>query len=127
MADKNIDWRMSPVNVPQMQLLYCIRIQRSAIAVHLPCRYIHYVSKLPGSREAFEEQLAQFYGKHGATLVPPSILQIPLDCYVVFNAVAERGGFEGVSGTRYTELTTSVGADGGGGGRRGGVPTGDLP
>ena len=69
------------------------------------CRYIHYVSKLPDSRQAFEEQLAQFYAKHGAILTPPSILQIPLDCYIVFNAVAERGGYEGVSGTRHVELT----------------------
>ena len=78
----------------------------SPVIVHVTCRYIHYVSKLPDSRQAFEEQLAQFYGKHGAILTPPSILQIPLDCYTVFNAVAERGGYEGVSGTRYVELTT---------------------
>ena len=64
------------------------------------------MSKLPESHQAFEEQLAQFYAKHGAILTPPSILQIPLDCYLVFNAVAERGGYEGVSGTRYVELTT---------------------
>ncbi|KAL3143597.1 hypothetical protein ABBQ38_002394 [Trebouxia sp. C0009 RCD-2024] len=63
-------------------------------------RHVHYVSKLPGSRQAFEEQLAQFYSERGAVLSPPSILHIPLDCYTVFNAVAERGGFEGVSGTR---------------------------
>ena len=66
------------------------------------------MSKLPDSRQAFEEQLASFYGKHGAILTPPSILQIPLDCYIVFNAVAERGGYEGVSGTRHVELTTST-------------------
>lgn len=65
-------------------------------------RHVHYVSKLPSSRQAFEEQLAQFYSQHGAVLTPPSILHTPLDCYTVFNAVAERGGFEGVSGTRYT-------------------------
>jgi hypothetical protein len=63
-------------------------------------RYTHYISKLPDSRLAFDEQLAQFYGQHGATLSPPSILQTPLDCYTIFNAVAQRGGFEGVSGTR---------------------------
>ncbi|KAL0039615.1 hypothetical protein WJX77_003445 [Trebouxia sp. C0004] len=63
-------------------------------------RYTHYISKLSDSRHAFEEQLAQFYGQHGATLSPPSILQTPLDCYTIFNAVAQRGGFEGVSGTR---------------------------
>jgi len=64
------------------------------------CRYTHYISKLPDSRLAFDEQLAQFYAQHGATLSPPSILQTPLDCYTIFNAVAQRGGFEGVSGTR---------------------------
>ncbi|DBA81296.1 TPA: hypothetical protein ACH3X2_14274 [Trebouxia sp. C0005] len=63
-------------------------------------RYTHYISKLPESRLAFDEQLAQFYSQHGATLSPPSILQTPLDCYTIFNAVAQRGGFEGVSGTR---------------------------
>lgn len=63
-------------------------------------RYTHYISKLPDSRLAFDEQLAQFYAQHGATLSPPSILQTPLDCYTIFNAVAQRGGFEGVSGTR---------------------------
>ncbi len=64
------------------------------------CRYTHYISKLPDSRLAFDEQLGQFYAQHGATLSPPSILQTPLDCYTIFNAVAQRGGFEGVSGTR---------------------------
>lgn len=64
------------------------------------CRHIHYVSKLPESREAFDEQLAEFYAKHGAVLSHPSILQIPLDLYTIFTAVAERGGYEGVSGTR---------------------------
>lgn len=61
---------------------------------------MHYVSKLPDSRQAFDDQLADFYAKHGAVLSAPSILQIPLDLYTVFNAVAERGGYEGVSGTR---------------------------
>ncbi|KAL3149349.1 hypothetical protein ABBQ32_002153 [Trebouxia sp. C0010 RCD-2024] len=63
-------------------------------------RHVHYVSKLPGSRRAFEKQLAQFYSQHGAVLSPVSILRVPLDCYTVFKAVAARGGFEGVSGTR---------------------------
>ena len=90
-----------------MPFCKCTTVKRTYLTFSSRCRYIHYISKLPDSRQAFEEQLAQFYAKHGATLVPPSILQIPLDCYVVFNAVAERGGFEGVSATRYTELTTS--------------------
>ena len=73
--------------------------------VHLPCRHIHYVSKLPDSRQAFDKQLAQFYAEHGAILLPPTILHIPLDCYTVFCAVAERGGYEGVTGTRYLRPT----------------------
>ena len=71
---------------------------------HSFCRHVHYVSKLPGSRQAFEEQLGQFYSQHGAVLSPPSILHVPLACYTIFNSVAERGGFEGVSGTRYMKL-----------------------
>ena len=59
------------------------------------------MSKLPESREAFEEQLAEFYSKHGAVLSAPSIMQIPLDLHTIFKGVAERGGYEGVSGTRY--------------------------
>ena len=66
------------------------------------------MSKLPDSRQVFEEQLALFYDKHGAILTPPSILQIPLDCYIIFNAVAERGGYEGVSGTRHVQLTACM-------------------
>lgn len=77
-----------------------VQQKREILLSLLWCRYTHYISKLPESRLAFDEQLAQFYSQHGATLSPPSILQTPLDCYTIFNAVAQRGGFEGVSGTR---------------------------
>ena len=64
------------------------------------CRYTHYISKLPDSREAFDERLVQFYSQHGAVLAPPTIQQTPLDLYTIFNAVAQKGGYEAVSGTR---------------------------
>lgn len=64
------------------------------------CRHTHYVSKLPESREAFDKALAEFYEQHKATLAPPNIAHVPLDCFFLFNAVAQRGGYEGVSGTR---------------------------
>ncbi len=64
------------------------------------CRYTHYISKLPDSRQAFDEQLAQFYAKHGAVLSPPTIQGALLDLLTVFNAVAQKGGFEAVSGLR---------------------------
>lgn len=44
--------------------------------------------------------LADFYKVQEAILAPPSIAHVPLDCFFIFKAVAERGGYEGVSGTR---------------------------
>lgn len=63
-------------------------------------RYTHFVSKLPASRQAFDEQLGQFYSEHNAILSPPSIKGNTLDCYTIFNAVAQKGGYEAVSDTR---------------------------
>lgn len=108
----NHGWRCTradpPSDPPPSPWAHFSPPQTLPVTLHLSCRYIHYVSKLPESQQAFEEQLAQFYAKHGAILTPPSILQIPLDCYIVFNAVAERGGYEGVSGTRHVELNTCI-------------------
>lgn len=64
------------------------------------CRHTHYVSKVPDSEEGFNAALADFYNTHAAILAPPNIAHVPLDCYFIFKAVAERGGYEGVSGVR---------------------------
>ena len=64
-------------------------------------RHTHYVSKVPESREAFDKALAAFYEERQAILAPPNIAHVPLDCYFIFRSVAERGGYEGASGTRY--------------------------
>ena len=64
------------------------------------CRHTHYVSKVPDSREAFDKALADFYKEREAILAPPNIAHVPLDCFFIFRSVAERGGFEGASGTR---------------------------
>ena len=96
-----LHWKRQPS--ASDQLLRTISVPLLAWQRHLLwlcCRHTHYISKLPDSRQAFDEQLAQFYAKHGAVLSLPSIQHTPLDCYTIFNAVAQRGGFEGVSGTR---------------------------
>ena len=70
----------------------------------LDCRYTHFVSKLPASRQAFDEQLRQFYSEHNAILSPPSIKGNILDCYTIFSAVAQKGGYEAVSDIRSGNL-----------------------
>ncbi|KAL3133012.1 hypothetical protein ABBQ38_006921 [Trebouxia sp. C0009 RCD-2024] len=92
--------KVKPPRVKPPSRQYGVPAQPRPDLEHIEYRHVHYVSKLPGSRHAFQKQLARFYSGHGAVLTPVSILHVPLDCYTVFKAVAARGGYEGVSGTR---------------------------